>query len=74
MLKQVNTVVKGIEQSRIPTRYDDITKELRIAREMSKTGDYFQHIEKQSEYAKANENTTYTLGNVMGNILKKINI
>ena len=74
MLKQVNPVVREIKQNRIPTRYDDITKELRLAREMSKNSDYFHHIEKQSEYTQANGNTTYTLGNLFENVLKKINV
>lgn len=73
MLKQINTVAREMKPNRIPTRYDDITKELKQAKMMTKEYDYFQYIQKQSEYAKGNENKTYTLGNILGNVLKNIN-
>ena len=73
MLKQVNTVVRELKSTKIPTRYDDITKELRQAKQMSKSYDYFEYIQKQSEYVQNSENKTYKLGNILGNILKKTN-
>lgn len=73
MLKSVNTIINKRKFDYIPTRYDDITKELNEAKKNIRNNDYFEYIKKQKEYAQTEENQSYIIGARFKDILKKIN-
>jgi len=57
-------IIKEIKANKIPTRFDDIKKEIFLER----AKDYFNSIQSQ----KAKSNSTYILGDVIGEKLNKI--